>query len=181
MTGPAPTPESLAQRALQDFRQGRFADAAEGFRAAREAYERAGNLPAAAEAANNQSVALLQAGRPQEARQAVDGTPEVFERAGDSLRAAQAVGNLASAAEACGDLEAAERLYQAAQERFAVLGDGAAQATLLKSLSQLQLKRGRPLEALATMQAGLEQKPRRSLRDRWLQRLLRLPSRLLRG
>jgi tetratricopeptide (TPR) repeat protein len=178
---PATTPKSLAQRALQDFRQGRFADAAEGFRASREGYEQAGDLPAAAEAANNQSVALLQAGRPQEARRAVEGTLDVFERVGDSARAAQAVGNLASAAEACGDLEAAEQFYQAAVERFAVLGDSAAQATVLNSLSQLQLKRGRPLEALTTMQAGLEHKPRRSLRDRWLQGLLRIPSRLLRG
>jgi len=181
VTVPAPTRTSLSQRALQDFRQGRFSDAAEGFRAAREAYAQAGDLPAAAEAANNQGVALLQAGRPQEARRAVEGTLDVFERAGDPARAAQAVGNLASAADACGDPEVAERLYQAAVERFAALGDGAAQAIVLNSLSQLQLKRGRPLEALTTMQTGLEHKPRRSLRDRWLQRLLRLPSRLLRG
>ncbi len=89
------------------------------------------------------------------------------------------MGNLASALEACGDLVAAERTYAQALQRFADLNDHQAQATILGSLSQLQLKRGRPLDALSTMQAGLEHKPRRGLRDRWVQRLLALPSRLL--
>jgi tetratricopeptide (TPR) repeat protein len=179
VTPTPPTLESLAQRALQDFRQGRFADAAEGFRSVQEQQAAAGNACAAAEAANNRSVALLQAGRPEEARRAVLGTPEVFDRAGDAARAAQAIGNLATAAEACGDLTAAESGYQEAARRFADQGDPESQAVVLTSLSRLQLKRGRPLDALSTLQAGIERKPRRGLRDRWLQRLLDLPSRLL--
>ncbi len=177
MTDPAPTPESLAQRALQDFRQGRFADAARGFEATRDSLEQAGNRAGAAEAANNLCVALLQARRPAEALRAVEGTPEVFDGLGDPRRAAQAVGNLASALDATGDLSAAECAYQQALQRFTALNDHEAQATILSSLSQLQLKRGRPLEALTTMQAGLEQKPRLSWRDRWVRRLLNLPSR----
>jgi tetratricopeptide (TPR) repeat protein len=177
VTDSAPTPQPLAQRALQDFRQGRFADAARGFDAARQLYDQAGNKADAGEAANNLCVALLQARRPAEALRAVEGTPEVFDSLGDSKRAAQAVGNLASALDATGDLAAAERAYQQALQRFSDLGDREAQATILNSLSQLQLKRGRPLEALTTMQAGLEQKPRRSWRDRWIRRLLDLPSR----
>lgn len=179
MTPTAPTLESLAQRALQDFRQGRFADAAEAFRVVQEAHGAAHDPSAAAEAANNCSVALLQAGRPEEARRAVMGTPEIFDLAGDAARAAQAVGNLATAAEACGNLAEAEGGYREAARRFAELGDAESQALVLASLSQLQLKRGRPLEALSTMQAGLERRPRRGLRDRWLQQLLKLPSRLL--
>jgi tetratricopeptide (TPR) repeat protein len=179
VTDPVPTPESLAQRALQDFRQGRFADAALGFEAARTSFEQAGDVANAAEAANNLCVALLQARRPAEALRAVEGTPEAFDGLGDPRRAAQAVGNLASALEATGDLSAAERAYQQALQRFADLNDREAQATILSSVSQLQLKRGRPLEALTTMQAGLEQKPRRSWRDRWVRRLLDLPSRFL--
>jgi tetratricopeptide (TPR) repeat protein len=179
VTPTAPTLESLAQRALQDFRQGRFADAAEAFRVVQEAHGAAHDPSAAAEAANNRSVALLQAGRPEEARRAVMGTPEIFDLAGDAARAAQAVGNLATAAEACGDLAEAEGGYREAARRFAELGDAESQALVLASLSQLQLKRGRPLEALSTMQAGLERRPRRGLRDRWLQQLLKLPSRLL--
>lgn len=177
MTDSAPTPESLAQRALQDFRQGRFADAAQGFEAAQQLYAHAGDRASAAEAANNLCVALLQARRPAEALKAVEGTPEAFDGLGDARRAAQAVGNLASALEATGDLTAAEHAYQQALERFTRLDDREAQATILTSLSQLQLKRGRPLEALSTMKSGLEQKPRRSLRDRWVRRLLDLPSR----
>ncbi len=172
-----PTPESHAQRALQDFRQGRFADAVQGFEAAQRLYAQAGDRANAAETANNLCVALLQARRPAEALKAVEGTPEVFDELGDARRAAQAVGNLASALEATGDLTTAERTYRQALERFTHIDDREAQATILTSLSQLQLKSGRPLEALSTMQAGLEQKPRRSLRDRWVRRLLDLPSR----
>jgi tetratricopeptide (TPR) repeat protein len=179
VTPTAPTLESLAQRALQDFRQGRFADAAEAFRVVQEGHGAAHDPSAAAEAANNRSVALLQAGRPEEARRAVMGTPEIFDLAGDAARAAQAVGNLATAAEACGDQAEAEGGYREAARRFAELGDAESQALVLASLSQLQLTRGRPLEALSTMQAGLERRPRRGLRDRWLQQLLKLPSRLL--
>ena len=177
MIDSAPTPESLAERALQDFRQGRFAEAAVGFEAARTAFEQAGHRGAAAEAANNLSVALLQAKRPAEALRAVEGTPEVFDGLGDAKRAAQALGNLGSALEATGDAPAAEQALRQALTRFEGLGDREAQATILTSLSHLQLKRGRPMEALATMQASLEQKPRRSLRDRWIRRLLDLPSR----
>ena len=179
MTDPAPAPDAVAQRALLAFRQGRFAEAAEGFGVARLAYSAAGDPLAEAEAANNLSVALLQAGRPDEALRAVEGSPEAFDRLGDSARAAQALGNLASALEACGDLVAAEGAYTQALQRFTELDDREAQATILSSLSQLQLKRGRPIDALTTMQAGLERKPRRGLRDRWVQRLLALPSRLL--
>lgn len=178
MTDSAPTPEVSAQRALLAFRQGRFADAAQGFDAAKQAFEQSGNRAGAAEAANNLCVALLQARRPLDALSAVQGTAEVFDSLGDSKRAAQAVGNLASALEATGDLAAAERTYQQALQRFSDLDDHEAQATILSSLSQLQLKRGRPLEALTAMQAGLEHKPRRGWRDRWIQRLLSLPSRL---
>jgi tetratricopeptide (TPR) repeat protein len=180
VTAPAPSPESLSQRALQDFRQGRFTDAARAFEAARDLFAQAGDRASAAESANNLCVALLQARRPAEALRAVEGTREVFEELGDARRAAQAVGNLASALEASGDLAAAEGAYQQALQRFADLQDREAQATILTSLSQLQLKRGRPIEALASMQAGLEQKPRRGLRDRWIRRLLDLPSRFFR-
>jgi tetratricopeptide (TPR) repeat protein len=179
VTDRAPTPDADAERALLAFRQGRFAEAAEGFDAVRRDCTEAGNQPAAAEAANNQCVALLQAGRPDEALRVVQGTPETFDHLGDPARAAQALGNLASALEASGDPVGAERAYTQALQRFGVLNDPEAQATILSSLSQLQLKRGRPLEALTTMQAGLAHKPRRGLRDRWVQRLLALPSRLL--
>jgi tetratricopeptide (TPR) repeat protein len=179
VTDRLPRPDAVAERALQAFRQGRFAEAAEGFDAARRALSEAGDEPAAAEAANNLCVALLQAGRPDDALRAVTGTPEAFDRLGDPARAAQALGNLASALEACGDLAGAERAYAETLQRFEGLDDREAQATILRSMSQLQLKRGRPLEALSSLQAGLEQKPRRGLRDRWVQRLLALPSRLL--
>lgn len=154
-------------------------DAARGFAAARDLFAQAGERAQAAEASNNLCVAWLQAHRPLEALKAVEGTPELFAERGDRQRAAQAMGNLATALEATGDSTGAERAYRDALRQFEALGDQEGQATILASLSHLQLKHGRPLEALASMQAGLDHRPHRSLRDRWIRRLLDLPSRLL--
>jgi tetratricopeptide (TPR) repeat protein len=53
----------------------------------------------AAEMKNNESVALLQAGKAKEALQATDGTEEVFQKAGDIKRQGIAVSNRAAALE----------------------------------------------------------------------------------
>jgi len=49
----------------------------------------------------------------------------------------------------------------------------------MQSISALQMRSGSPLEALASMQAGVENANRPGLRQRLLKRLLSLPIRLL--
>ncbi len=161
------------------FRDGRFEAAASGFRAVQRAHAAAGDELRSVEAANNLSVALLQAGHPQDALEAVRGTPELLARLGDPRRAAQAYGNLAAALEACKDFAGAEAAYNQASELFASLGDDENRSHTLRALSQLQLARGRPLEAVASMQAGLAGQTRPSVRQRVLRWLLRWPARLL--
>jgi len=48
----------------------------------------------------------------------------------------------------------------------------------MQSLSALQLRTGRQLEALATMQAGVERIERPGLKNRLLKKILDLPFRL---
>lgn len=170
---------STERQSLEAFRAGRFEEAAAGFEVARRAYEAAGEPLKQAEMANNQSVAWLQAGRPQAALAAVKGTPEMLAALGDDSRAAQAYGNLAAALEACGDLANAEPAYQEAADRFEKLGDAENRALTMKALSQLQMRRGRPMQALGSMQAGLGGASRLSTRQRFLRWLLTLPGKFL--
>ncbi len=172
---------STERESLEAFRAGRFEEAAAGYEAARRAYEAAGEPIKQAEMANNLSVAWLQAGRPQAALAAVQGTPDTLAALGDEPRAAQAYGNLAAAFEACGDLAQAEPAYREAADRFERLGDAENRTLTLKALSQLQMRRGRPMEALGSMQVGLGGASRLSIRQRFLRWLLTLPGKLLGG
>jgi tetratricopeptide (TPR) repeat protein len=175
----APSPQQLEEHALIAYQEGRLEDGIEGFKAACQAYHAQGDEGKTAEMANNLSVALLQAKRPQEALKALEGTTEVFLRLGDKHRAAQAFGNHGAALEACGDIADAEVAYRQAADLFSNLGDVENRDYTLQALSRLQLRLGKPLEAITTMQTSLETKQRPGMRDRLLRRLLRLPYRLL--
>lgn len=177
----APSAEELENSALSAYKSEQWGDAAQGFVAARAAYSDLGDELKAAEMGNNACVAFIQAGDPVLALETVDGTAQTFDRLGDPKRAAQAVGNQASALEATGRIDEAERAYVAAADRFKKLGEADARADTLKALSQLQLKRGRAVDALASMQQGLEGGQKLSLRERFLRWLARIPMRILGG
>ncbi|MEW6567499.1 MAG: tetratricopeptide repeat protein [Chloroflexota bacterium] len=156
MTKALPSAEQLERQALEAFRARRQDEAAAAFEAARKAYTEAGERGKAAEMANNLSVALLFGGHARRALQAVEGMPQVFHELGDATHEAQAWGNLASALEACGELRAAEDSYRHALELFVSLGDDENRALCLRSLSQLQLRRGRVMEASLTAHSALQ-------------------------
>lgn len=177
----SPAPSPLESQAMQAYRQGHLEEAAQGFAAARQAYSEAGDAARAAEMANDLSVTLLRCGRPHQALEAVRGTERFFDELGDRTRAAQAYGNLASALEACGDAVGAEQAYRQAVELFEEAGDPENRARTLTAVSQLQLRRGRPLEAIMNMQSALEHQPRLNWRQRLLRWLLHLPSKLQGG
>jgi tetratricopeptide (TPR) repeat protein len=133
----------------------------------------------AAEMRNNLSVALLQASRFDQALQAVEGTPQIFLEAEDTHRAAMSFGNLASALEATGDLQAAEHSLQSAIQLFQETGDKENLMHSAKALSQVQLRMGKPLEAVSSMQGGLAGQSKLSLKNRVLRSILNLPSRIM--
>ena len=162
------------------YKAGQWPLAAARFLEARETYELEGDEVKSAEMANNLSVVLLQDNRPDDALEAVEGTWNVFLAHGDDLHAARAYGNLASAREACGDATGAEKAYGLAAELMEKTGDEDARAQTLAALSRLQLKRGHPLQAVASMQSGLEGSSRLSFGKRLLRKILRLPLRFFR-
>jgi tetratricopeptide (TPR) repeat protein len=169
------TPEELAASGQAAYRSGDYQAASQAYEAAARGYAVRGDQVVAAEMANNQCVALLQLEDAQAALIAVRDTPSVFETAGDSRRQAMAYGNLGAALEALDRLEEAETAYQRSADLFAQLGEGDLRADVLQSLSKLQLRTGRQLQALATMQAGVDGIERPSVRQRLLKKLLNTP------
>jgi tetratricopeptide (TPR) repeat protein len=179
VTSETSSPNELEILALNAYREGRLDEAAQAFTTARQAFLAEGDELKAAEMSSSLSVVHLKAERPNEALEAASEPPEVFTRYGEETLAAQAYGNLGSALEACGDLVGAEKAYRQAAELFASLGDSEHHRYTMQSLSRLQLRQGRPLEALSTMQVSLDAQPRLRIRDRLVRWLLKLPNRLL--
>jgi tetratricopeptide (TPR) repeat protein len=169
---------ALANQAREYYQAEEWQHAADTFLAAEQAFQQAGDVLNCAEMANNRSVVYLRADLPHEALLAVQGTPEVFAAQGDKLREAMAVGNLAAALEAVGDLDLAEETYQEAIGQLRDLKENEILAETLQALSQLQLKRGKAIDAVSSMQSGLESRPKRGLKERIFQGLLKLPFRL---
>jgi tetratricopeptide (TPR) repeat protein len=172
-------PAQLAEMGLKAFHEKDFLRAEEAFSQAAEAYTLSGDELSAAEMANNRSVALLQAGRLDEALQAASGTAEIFSQANDRLRQAKALGNQAAALDALHRFVEAADYYKQSADLLKDLGELDLRAAVMQSLSTLQLRQGRHLEALATMDAGLDGIKHPNLRQRMVKKLLQAPFKLL--
>lgn len=178
MTQPA-APLLIAESAKQAYQEGNYKKAASDYAAATAAYQQQGNELMAAEMANNQSVALLQAGDAQAAFIAAENTEKVFEKAGEMLKMAMAIGNQAAALEGMKQLPEAETRYRLCAQMLKELGENELRQQVMQSISSLQLRSGRQLEALASMQAGIDGLKRPNLRQRILKKLLDLPGKFL--
>jgi tetratricopeptide (TPR) repeat protein len=86
-----------------------------------------------------------------------------------------ALANQAAALEGLGQLEAALERYTRAAEFLKQVGENEMRALVLKNISTLQLRTGKQLQALASMDAALDNQKRLSWRERMLQKLLRVP------
>lgn len=168
--------QNLAVRA---YREGDYVKAAEMYTQAADDFIAANDINTGAEMRNNASVAYLQAGEVELAYGQVVGTPEIFAQAGDTNRQAMALGNLGAALEALNRLEEAEQAYIQSAELLKELGEDQLRIHVMQSLSALQLRLGRRLEALATMKGGLEDVQRPTPKQRLLRRLLNVPFRML--
>jgi tetratricopeptide (TPR) repeat protein len=171
--------DQLVKEGKSAYQQGDFMAAARAYEAAALSYASAGDALSAAEMRNNSSVAYLQAGEAQVAYKAVDGTPAIFANAGDIRRQGMALGNIGSALEATNRLEEAADAYRQSAEILQQAGETDLRAYVMKSLSALQLRTGHHLEALATMQSGLEGVEKPKPQQRLLQRLLKTPFNIL--
>lgn len=165
----------LTKEAQLAYQAKDFLAAAQSFQAAAQCYSQSEEQLLEAEMLNNASVAYLQAEQPEFALQVALGTDEVFAAAGDKHRQAIALGNLGAAYEALGRLNDAADAYQDSANLLAEIDDQELRLTVMRSLSAIQLRQGKQMEALATMGAGLEQLETPGFKQKLIRKILRLP------
>jgi tetratricopeptide (TPR) repeat protein len=171
--------QTIVRQAQNMYKSGQYPRAADLFRSAADEYANQGDELTAAEMMNNCSVALLKGNDAAGALRAASGTDQTFAAANDAHRQALALGNQAAASEAMGDVQRALRLYRQSADLLKDTGDPELRAYVLSSLSALQLKNGDQLQSLATMQAALDAKPKLSLKERFLKKLIQAPFRMI--
>ena len=169
------TPQQLSEEGKTAYRRGDYLAAARVFEAASQGFKTAGDPLNAAEMANNSSVAFLQAGEADAALNAVEGTDQTFSMAGDTKRQGMALGNRAAALEALDRLDEAIEAYQQSAALLEQAGEDQLRANAMQALSALQFRMGRQLQALATMQSGVEGVRRPSPKQRFIKQLLHIP------
>lgn len=168
-------PQKLEKKGKAAFKSGNYDEASQLFLEARDAYLASEEILAAAEMANNQSVALLQSGNAEAALEVVNGTDETFAEAGDKRRQALALGNKAAALEELGSLDEAAEAYETSANILKEIGENDLRASVMQSLSAVQLRQGRQLLALATMRSGLENVEHPNPQQRVVKKLLQIP------
>lgn len=169
------TPQDLAKEGQTAYQRQEYLAAAHAFEAAQRGYLAMGDALNAAEMANNCSVAYLQAGDGAAALAAVEGSQAVFAQAGDLRRQGMALGNLGAALEALERAEEALEAYQQAADILQQAGEDQLRAQVMQSLSMLQFQMGRQLQALASMQSGLEGVKHPSVKQKMIKKLLNSP------
>jgi tetratricopeptide (TPR) repeat protein len=171
--------QGLAKEGKLAYQRGDYESAARTFQAASNGYKTSQDALNAAEMANNASVAYLKAGDAQSALQAVEGTAEIFAVEGDVRRQALALGNLGAALEGVHRYLEAEDAYQQSADLLKQIGEDKLRLNVMQSLSTLQLRNGKHLQALSSLQAGLEDVDRPSPKQRMLKKLLGVPFKLM--
>lgn len=167
-------PISLADKAKQEYEKGNFAIAAQMFSQAAQAYTAAKDTLNAAEMKNNQSVALLQAGKANEALQATDGTEEIFQQAGDLKRQGISIGNRAAALEGLHKWKEALAEYDRAASILEQAGEGDMHSIVRKSAANLNLKLGRVTDSQMDVLDSLRLAEKPTLTQRIMKFLLRI-------
>lgn len=169
------TPQSLADEGKSAYQNGDYPTAARLFEAAQEGYQTGNEILMAAEMANNASVAYLQAEDYENALNSVIGTAAIFAQANDTRRQGMALGNYAAALEALERYDEAMESYQQSADVLQQAGEDQLRASVLQSLSTLQFRTGRQLQALASMKTSLDGIKKPSPRQRLLKRLVQIP------
>ncbi len=135
-------PTALAEQGKHEYAEGAYIAAADLFSQSAQAYTDVQDELNAAEMKNNQSVALLKAGKAEAALRATDGTEEIFQKAGDLKRQGVAVANRAAALEGLKKLSEAMDEYNRAANIFEEAGEGDMHSIVRKATAEIFLKRG---------------------------------------
>lgn len=166
-------PDQIAAQGKLAFENKKFAEAADLFRQAAEAYTDGRAELMAAEMKNNMSVALLQDGKAREALDAALGTDQIFEGVKDIKRQGMAIGNQAAALEGLHRYDEAITAYERSAGLFAQAGEGDLRAMVMKSAAAIKLKTGKITDSAFKMMGSLDVKDNPSFFERILKFFLR--------
>jgi tetratricopeptide (TPR) repeat protein len=164
--------EFTAGQAMKAYQQRKYLEADRLFGLAAEGFLNNNDPLKAAEMKNNQSVALLQAGKASESLQAAKGTDLIFAQADDKKRQAMALANMGAAFAELGQKKEAVKVYQESSTIFKELGESDLRADVMRSLSILKIKQGEFTDAVMEMQDGLVDVKKPTLKQRILKKLL---------
>lgn len=167
-------PITLAEQGKQQYGQENYLAAADLFSQAAQAYVSAQDNVNAAEMKNNQSVALLQAGKAKEALQATEGTEQIFQNAGDIKRQGIAVSNRAAALEGMKKWSEALAEYDRAAALFEQIGEGDMHSVVRKAAANINLKRGRLTDSQMDVYDSLRLVEKPTLTQRFMKFLIRI-------
>jgi len=167
-------PTALADEGKQEYEKGNYLAAADLFLQAVQAYTTVPDELNAAEMKNNQSVALLQAGKAKEALQATDGTEDVFQKAGDLKRQGIAISNRAAALEGLKKWNEALAEYERAASLFEQIGEGDMHSIIRKATANINLKRGRITNSQMDIYDSLRLVKKPTLTQRFMKFLMRI-------
>ena len=169
-----PNTITLAEKAKIEYEKGNYSAAADLFSQAVQGYEAKQDKLNAAEMKNNQSVALLQAGKAKDALRATEGTEQIFQNAGDLRRQGVAVGNRAAALEGLKKWNEALAEYDRAASLFEQAGAGDMHSVVRKAAANLNLKRGRFTDSQLDVYDSLRLVERPTLTQRIMKFLIRI-------
>ena len=167
-------PITLAEDGKKEYEKGNFLAAADLFLQAAQSYLSSKDELNAAEMMNNQSVALLQAGKAKEALQATEGTEEIFQSAGDIKRQGIAVSNRAAALEGLKKWKEALAEYDRAALLFEQIGEGDMHSIVRKAAANINLKRGHLTDSQIDVYDSLRLVEKPTLTQRILKFLIRI-------
>jgi tetratricopeptide (TPR) repeat protein len=171
--------QTLQAQAEAAYQSGAYRQAAETYTSLAAKLESQEDRLTSAEMSNNASVAWMRAGDARAALQACDGTDATFAAAGDLRRQAIALGNQASALDDLGQWKEAIAKYEHSADLLKRVGDKELASITFQSLSALQLKHNRQIDAMVSMQDSLANKSKLTAKESLLRRLMRLATQMM--
>lgn len=161
------------------FQNREYKKAIRGFEIAYQYYKDVGDDLNTAEMANNLSVAFLQNGNKRRALECVEGTDLVFEKHNEQIKQAMALGNYGASLEALKKFDQAAIAYQKSADLLQENEESELRSHVLKSLSAIQIRQGKQLESILSMQQSISDKKDLSIKERFLQFILKIPFKFL--
>ena len=104
-----------------------------------------------------------------------------FTKLEDKKGQAQTLGNRASVYQAQGQLEEAVEAYKQSAEMFEALGESEMAMYVWQAISRLRMKQGQYIAAIGAYEEGVENMPKKSLKRKFLQQILKMPGSILGG